>query len=459
MNIKRTIIVLAGFIIFSGMYNLQAQDNGTQWGENPGDCQTNLSLYRESMKQWRANGATGDVSEFIGQWRHCFMNCPRASEFLYLDGVAMMEYLIVKTSDPAVKEKYIDTLEMAFDNRIKYFPNDSRTKQSQEGSILWRKAMSLDEYAPERLEKIYNSFKRSVELEQNNIPPSPVPYYLKATIDMSNKGSFDADVILETYDQLSTIVDFNLKKAVDENNAQAHEDWTTAMRLMEQLIEPFASCEDLLNILQKKFDSAPQDVETLRKVTNTLDKNKCTDNTLFMKAAENLFKLDPDPQAAYMMGIIHSKNGNYDRAAKAMEDVIKLTDDDDLKYKATMGLVRMLMMQKKYSQAREQARKALQMNPNSGEALLLIGQMYGASAELCGDDEISRKAIYWPAVDKFNEAKRVDPSVIDEANRLINQYRPHFPISEQLFFNNLRVGDSYRVECWINETTTIRSAD
>jgi len=458
MNIKR-IFLLAGLVIFSGMYTLKAQDNGTQYGENPLECQQNLSLYRESMKQWRANNFQGDAHEFIAHWRHCFMNCPRASEFIYLDGVTIMEQLFLIATDPTIKNKYIDTLEMVFDNRIKYFPNDSRTKQPQEGAILWRKAMSLDERAPERLEKIYNTFKRAVELEKNNIPPGPLPYYLKSTIDMSNKGNFDADVILETYDQLSTIVDFNLKKAADENNAQAQEDWTTAMRLMEQLIEPFASCEDLVNILQKKFDATPQDVETLRKITNTLDKNKCTDNPLFMKAAENLFKLDPDAQAAYMMGIIHSKNGNYDRAAKAMEDVVKLTDDDDLKYKATMGLVRMLMMQKKYSQAREQARRALQMKPNSGEALLLIGQMYGASSELCGDDEISKKAVFWPAVDKFNEAKRVDPTVTDEANKLINSYRQHFPAGEQLFFYNMKVGDNYRVECWINESTTIRTVD
>ena len=456
---KRVIYLIAGFILFTGIYKLQAQDNGTQFGENPDECRSQLSIYRESVKQWKANNYQGNVHEFIDSWRHCFMNCPRASEYIYLDGVTIMEHLISKTTDPALKEKYADTLEMVFNNRIKYFPNDSRSKQPQEGAILWRKAMSLNEYAPERLEQIYNSFKRAVELEGNNIASSPISYYLKSTVDMSNKGAFDQSVILDTYDQLGVIVDFNIKKAAAENDEQAKEDWIMTMRRLEQLIEPFASCEDLVLIFQKKFDANPQDVDALRKITSTLDKNKCTDNPLFMKAAENLFKLDPNPQAAYMMAKIYAKNGNYDKAARAYEEVIKLTDDDDLKYKATLELINVLMIQKKFSQARDHARKALQMRPNSGEPLLLIGKMYAMSSDICGEDEISKKAVFWIAVDKFSEAKRVDPSISDKANDLINTYRKYFPAGERLFFQSLTVGDSYKIECWINETTTIRSSD
>jgi len=460
MNVKRIIYLFAGMVImFSGTYTLQAQDNGTQYGENPEDCKMNLSLYRESFRQWKAADYQGDVNEFIGSWRHCFNLCPRSSENMYLDGITMMEQLILKATDPAIKAKYADTLEMIFDHRANYFPNDSRTKQPQEGNISWRKAMSLDEYAPERIEKIYNAFQRAVEVEGINISFVPISYYLKSTIDMSNKGAIDPTVILDNYDQLSSIANFNIKKAIEENNKQAEEDWTITLRRLEQLVEPFASCDDLIEMLQKQFDADPQDIETLRKITSTLEKNKCTNNNLFMKAAENLSKLDPNPQSAYLMSEIYIKNGSYDKAAKSLEEVIKLTDDDELKYKATIKLVRLLMIQKKYAQARDQARKALQLQPGNGEAMILIGLMYASSSEICGDDDIARKSVFWAAVDKFNEAKRIDPSRADEANKYINTYRQYFPSSEQLFFHNLKVGDSYKVECWINETTTIRSAD
>ena len=457
MNVKRLIYLFAGIILFTGTYTLQAQDN--KYGDNPEECQMNFSLYRETFKQWKAANYNGDVHEFIESWRYCFFNCPLASEYLYLDGVNIMEYLVSKETDPALKEKYVDTLTMVFDNRITYFPNDSRTKQSQEGNILWRKAMSLIDNAPERLEQIYNSFKRAVELEGNNISFSPIPYYLKSTIDMSIKGNIEQTVILDTYDQLSTIVAFNIRKAGDEGNKQAEEDWSVTMKQIEQLVEPFASCDDLVEIFQKKFDADPQDVETLRKITTTLDKNRCTDSKLFMNAAENLHKLAPDTESAYMVAVMHYKSKNYDKAAKAFEDVVKLTDDDELKYKALILLGQSLMYQKRYAQARDYARRALQMRPNSGEALMLIGHMYAASSDLCGDNEIARKAVFWVAVDKFNEAKRIDPSVAGDANKSINTYTQYFPAGETIFFHSLKVGDSYKVECWINETTTIRSSD
>ena len=457
MNIKRIIYLFAGIILFTGTYTLQAQDD--KYGANPEECQMHLSLYRESFKQWKAANYNGDVHEFTDSWRHCFINCPRASEYIYLEGATIMEHLISKETDPARKEKYIDTLEMVFNNRITYFPNDSRTKQSQEGNILWRKALSLNEYAPERLEQIYNSFKRAVELEGNNIASSPLSYYLKSTIDMALKGNIEQTVILDTYDQLITIVDFNIRKAVDEGNQQEEEDWSITMKHLEQLVEPFASCDDLVEIFQKKFDANPQDVETLRKITTTLDKNRCTDSKLFMNAAENLHKLDPDTESAYMIAKIYAKNGNYDKAAKALEDVIRLTDDDELKYKATIDLINMLMVQKKYPQAREQARRALQMRPNNGTPLILIGRMYAASSEMCGDNEIAKKSVFWVAVDKFNEAKRIDPSVAGDANKSISTYTQYFPAGETIFFHNLKVGDNYKVECWINETTTIRASD
>jgi len=457
MNIKRIIYLFAGIILFTGTYTLQAQDN--KYGDNPEECQMHLSIYRETFKQWKSSNYGNDVHEFIGSWRHCFITCPLASEYLYLDGVNIMEYLVSKETDLALKEKYIDTLEMVFNNRITYFPNDSRTKQSQEGNILWRKAMSLIDNAPERLEQIYNSFKRSVEIEGNNISFSPIPYYLKSTIDMSIKGNIEQTVILDTYDQLSTIVAFNIRKAGEESNKQAEEDWNVTMKQIEQLVEPFASCDDLLEIFQKKFDADPQDVETLRKITTTLDKNRCTDSKLFMNAAENLHKLAPDTESAYMVAIIHYKSKNYDRAAKAFEDVVKLTDDNELKYKALILLAQSLMNQKRYAQARDYARRALQLRPDSGEALILIGNMYAGSSELCGDNEIAKKSVFWVAVDKFNEAKRIDPSVANEANKYINTYRQYFPAGETLFFNSLKAGDSYKVECWINETTTIRASD
>jgi tetratricopeptide (TPR) repeat protein len=108
--------------------------------------------------------------------------------------------------------------------------------------------------------------------------------------------------------------------------------------------------------------------------------------------------------------------------------------------------------------AREAALKAIQARPNDGHAYILIGDLYAASAEECGSNDLTTNAVYWVAVDKYIEARRVDSSVADEANQRINIYKKYFPSLETIFFYGHAEGETYRVECWINETTTMRAA-
>jgi hypothetical protein len=100
----------------------------------------------------------------------------------------------------------------------------------------------------------------------------------------------------------------------------------------------------------------------------------------------------------------------------------------------------------------------LELKPNDGSALILIGDAYAVGAASCGDNELTKKAAYWASVDKYIQAKRVDPSVLEIAEKRISSYSQYYPTTETIFFHGLKEGDSYRVECWINETTTIRAA-
>jgi hypothetical protein len=34
--------------------------------------------------------------------------------------------------------------------------------------------------------------------------------------------------------------------------------------------------------------------------------------------------------------------------------------------------------------------------------------------------------------------------------------KKNFPLQQDVFMRNLKEGDTFKVECWINETTTVR---
>jgi hypothetical protein len=50
----------------------------------------------------------------------------------------------------------------------------------------------------------------------------------------------------------------------------------------------------------------------------------------------------------------------------------------------------------------------------------------------------------------------MDSSVADLAAKKIATYSKYLPNNEDAFFNGYKEGDSYKVGCWINESTKVR---
>ena len=119
-----------------------------------------------------------------------------------------------------------------------------------------------------------------------------------------------------------------------------------------------------------------------------------------------------------------------------------------------MGLIN--YKQGNFPEARNNAYAALRINPNYGKAYILIGDLYAASAGRCNTNDPNEipGAVYWAAADKSNKAAAVDPSVAADAN----SRRSKLPgVSfEAAFKAGYNKGQSYRVGCWVQETTTVR---
>ena len=224
---------------------------------------------------------------------------------------------------------------------------------------------------------------------------------------------------------------------------------------LDNLFQPFASCEDLIKVFSAKMAETPDDVTLLKRITTILDKKDCTESKLFLDAAVRLNELEPSPEASYSLGIKFFKDKKYSDAATFFEQATK-TDNNDRKYRAYRNLGMCYQNLGNMSRARETFRKAAQVDPTNGEPYLLIGMLYAESAKQFSD-EIERGAVYAAAVDKCNRAKTIDPSCADKANSLIRAYSAAYPSMETIFFNDYSEGQSINVGGWIGETTTIRA--
>ena len=98
---------------------------------------------------------------------------------------------------------------------------------------------------------------------------------------------------------------------------------------------------------------------------------------------------------------------------------------------------------------------AIQSNHNQADATLAIDDDMTTrwASKLEGQTGEEKLLI------RFRKAKTIDPSFTDEANKWIREYEQYMPKMEDVFVRNLNKGQSFKVGCWIQESTTIRTAN
>lgn len=480
MKMKRFVLVA---IMFGMAMSVSAQETGSKYGTDSVACVTNLSMYREYFKQWEAAKYAPEAfsEEMVTAWRNVFLNCPRASQLVYTNGEKIMDYYI--RTDSKNKDAYIDTLNMLADTRAQYFPNDPKTGAPQVASIMGKKGLLVYTYNKNRYEEAYNILKDAVALDPSQLQGASIDAYFKSTIDMVNSGKEEKMTVINVYQELSEVLDDNIK-VLAETVAQLEEAKATAEEAgddsgiagfdkqiekseksininkgvknnLDNLFQPFASCEDLIKVFSAKMAENPNDVTLLKRITTILDKKECTDSKLFLEAAVKLNELEPSPEASYSLGLKFFKDRKWNDAATFFEQATK-TENNDRKYRAYRNLGMCYQNMGSMSRARDIFRRAAQVDPTNGEPYLLIGMLYAESAKQF-NDEIERGAVYSAAVDKCNRAKTIDPSCAERANSLIRAYSGAFPSMETIFFNDYNEGQSFNVGGWIGETTTIRA--
>jgi len=425
-------------------------------GQDSVNCIENLSLYRINYKIWKDHDFDEKVIKqvpILSPWRWVFFNCPESSQNIYIDGVTILKYMIDKAPDDSIRRKYIDTLMMVYDQRIKYFGS---SPTSREGLVLGRKGVDLYSLLPDKYYEVYQILKRSVDLEGNESTGAVLVYYFITTIASAVNGDIDSTAIVETYDKVISIADENIK--ADKSDPEELADWQNVKNNIESNFEPFATCDDIVRIFEKKFVATPHDTDLLKQITTMLDRKNCTNTDLFFQAAKNLYDLAPTPESGYLMGIMNMRKENYEEAAKYFFEALNNLQDSSLISNADLMLANIYMNLNDYPKARAYAYKGLAINPGNGSFYILIGDLYARSANQCGDNDLTKKVAYWASVDMYQKAKSVDSSVTDMANERIATYSGYFPSVETIFFYDLKEGQPYTIGCWINETTTVRAA-
>jgi len=409
----------------------------SKYGKDSVTCIQNISLYREYFKQKNYTDA------YTG-WSWIFVNCPASTENMYVDGPVMLKDFISKEKDPNRKKRLIDTLLLTYDQRIKYF--------GKEGFVLGRKADDLFFFYPDRAQEAYEMFKKSFAEQGDKAEARACAIYMQIAVKLYKEGKIKAEEALDVYATVSAPIEKRLAK--DPND----QFYKPAQETVEALLVDggLATCDAVVKMFEPKFKAEPENAELLKKITAMLSKADCANEKLFIEAATNLHKLEPSAKSASNLAKMQLSKNNYSEAIKLYKQAIDLETDniEKAQYYYEMAIAQLKSGQ--YSSARSSAQTAASLRSGWGKPILLIGDAYAASSKDCGEDEFAQKAVYWIAVDKYQQAKAVDPSVANEANNKIATYSKYFPPKSEGFFRNITEGAEYKIGCWINESTKAR---
>ena len=429
---KLTLLFLTAVMMSIGSISLFGQG---KYGADSAECIKYLSYYKEYYKQKNYDDA-------LPNWRKAFKLCPpSANQTMLIDGTTLIRQLISKNKANSVyKDALVDTLMTIHDLRAQYFPKYAETAMNNKG-------LDMINYMQDEPKAVYEGLKAIISENKENSRPQFFLFLFNAACSLYDSGVLTSEEVL---DDFGTAMSYMDKMPSNEINDKIRTDIENLLATSE-----VASCDNLIALFQPRFEATPDDLALVTNIVKLLGSTEgCTDNDLFFNAANKMHELDPSSSSAYFLYKLYAGKNDVENSVKYMED----TDAaQDAQY--YFELATFCYKNNSNAKAFETAMKSAELDSSiAGKCYMLIGSIWGS--QVCSGNEIEKRAPYWVAVDYLVKAKNADPSLAEEADKLIAQYSQYYPQTAEAFMYNYNKGDSYTVSCGgMRAVTTVRTQD
>jgi len=447
--------------------------SNTQFSQSKEECFANLSIFAEYAKVKNYKAA-------YQPWLELKKQCPDLNSAIYVLGERMLKSFI-KSSDDTAKLQFQKDLVNLYDEWLQYFPKSKRGV-SEVGKILAIKAQTMLDYklaSDSEIVQIYDdAFKNDPKSFKS---PKGLYNYFKLYFKMYKSDDQDVSLeeVFDKYEELTekfeyemgaytAKLDLILKKEENSTPLSSREirnkkvyevnmvACNTYLNNLNAIIAKESTCENLIPLYRKNFDSFKSDSVWLNRAASRMDSKDCSDDPLFVELVEALHELNPSANSAYYLGLLNDKKGDSKLAIEYYNESIDLETDNLKKAKTLYKIALKFKKSGQFSKSRTYANKALKYQPSMGKAYLLIGNLYASSANNCGTSQFEKRSIYWLALKEAKKAASVDASVRKLANKTAASYEGRAP-SKTDIFSEAMGGKKISFNCWIGKSVTVPS--
>lgn len=418
------------------------------------EVSTAYVLYKDLVKEKK-------YDEAFPYWKKAYYGAPAANgsiKYQFEDGIKIYKYFYEKEIDGLKRQEHLDTIMAIYDKRIDCF--------GEAAYMAGRKAFDMYYYYPDQSdpEKTYSLFKEAIDGKGSQVDYFVINPFAKILSDKIVAEEISLDEGRKYANALLSAIEYGTssgknKEAWDIINAYA----PARLENLEG-IEGLYDCDyyEEKYLALMKADST--DCELINRTYSRLLWGGCDKASASVKEASTAKRTHcytpPPPPGPLKQAYSAYTEGRYKEAVQLFDEFVTKTDDMAKKAKYTLLIAKIYYGDiKNFSKSRKYARQSAKYDPNSGEPYLLIGKLYASSGPLCGpgtgwDSQI----VTWPAIDQWKKAKN-DPNTSAEASQLIKTYQQYMPKKEDIFQRNIKAGSPFTVKCWINEKTTVRTAN
>lgn len=432
------------------------------------ECMTKLSIFHEYVKAKNYDAA-------YEPWMAVRNKCPKFNNAIYVDGEKILGHKI-KTASGADKAAYINDLVKLWEQKGVHFASKTPkgTYAAKSCQLLYDNRKVLNKTNQE----LYDCFDAAYKLDKATFTnPKSLYTYFSLMVDLYDAGEKPAKDLFNKYDDVVEKVEDEVKNYSGKLNKliekeESGTDLTSKEKRYKKSYESYlknydiissgidkklgdrANCENLIPLYNKDFEAYKSDPVWLKRAVSRMYYKECTDDPLYEKLVKAYDETAPSADTKYFTGTILFKNGKENEAISYFKESFDLETDTFKKAKLANRIGLILKKKRRYGQARGYFREALKLNPSNGRPYISIAAMYAASANSCGDDNFSKRAVYWLAADEARKAARVDPTQKKNSAKSVANYMAKAPSKSDIFSKG-NSGQTIRIGCWIGSSVTV----
>ena len=439
------------------------------FSQNEEDMNT-LSIFVEYAKAKNYDAA-------YAPWMELRERNPKFNRAIYKYGEDILEDKIKKSSG-AEQVNYLNDLLKLWEERATYFASKTPKGEylAKACQLMYDNKSALNKSDDE----LYKCFDDAYNADKKTFTnPKSLYTYFSLMVDLYDAGKRPAQALFDKYDDVVEKVESEVGNySTKLNDLIALEDGGTTLskkqknykKYYESYLKAYdkisgsidsklgerANCSVLIPLYNKDFAANQTNAVWLQRAAGRMSAKECTDDPMFFKLVNAYHNLSPSANSAYYLGILKDKEGKSNEALGFYEQALSLESDNFKKAKLNEKIGDKLKKKGSYGKARSFYRNSLKLNPSNGRPHLKIAQMYASSANNCGTDNFTKRAVFWLAAGEASKAGRVDPNLKKAASQTAANYRAKAPQKSEIFSSG-REGEKINIGCWIGGSVTVPS--